>query len=105
MQGKHLFALTVSAALLAGAGGVRAQDTTASGQPLPGHGDPYLQGAADAGRSRVQTRNRERERTRETRGADPGSRYGQGYESRHGGRGFGDTPGFPGGARSGSGRR
>ena len=52
----------------------------------------------DADRNTVQTQTQEQERTRAYQGAGYNTRYGQGYESRQGGTGFGRGPG--GGGRS-----
>ena len=112
MQTKTFIALGMAGAILAASGFAQAADQAARNEldqrnriwTMQGEADGSYTG--DAERNQVQTRTQEQMRTRtqeqvRTRtypGSDTGSRYGQGYESRQGGRGFGSGPG--GGGRS-----
>jgi hypothetical protein len=122
MQTKILIALSMTAAILAGSGSVQAADDSAAATatrtqeqtrlqtPDTGTHNELdqrnriwtMQGATDgsytgdAERNTVQTRTQVRTRTYQ--GTGYSSRYGQGYESRQGGSGFGNGPG--GGGRS-----
>ena len=107
MQKNHIIALGMAAAMLAGSCIAQAEDSGTRTELDQRNRIWTMQGATDgtytgdAARNQIQTRTQEQTRTRSYTGTDYGSRYGQGYESRQSGGGFGSGPG--GGGRSGGG--